>query len=104
MDIWKKIQNLIDNDADNFISFISQYSEKCPIRYDFNISSHNNNTFFTIRPHLVGTSYVVLLKIRENNKDFYIVPLLPVGDNLYKSLISNIIETYENCIENNYFS
>jgi len=104
MDILKKIQNFIDNDADNFISFLAQYSERCPIKYDFNISSHTNNTFFTIRPHLVGTSYVTILKVKENNKDFYKIPNLPVGDNLYKSLIKNIIETYENCIENNYFS
>ena len=103
MDILKKVQNFIDNDADNFISFISQYSESCPIKYDFNISLHTNKTFFTIRPHLLGTSYVVLLKITENNKDSYKIPNLPMGDSIYRSLIISIIETYENCIENNYF-
>ena len=85
------------------MTFLFLFASYIYAKYDFNISLHANKTSFTIRPHLLGTSYVVLLKITENNKDSYKIPNLPMGDSIYRSLIISIIETYENCIENNYF-
>ena len=109
MDIFSELSNLINSNPDDFISYISQYSECCSIKYNFNKEIVIDGiTFFTIMPQATKENirvqeYVLCSLTKEKNKNIYNIAQPAIIDKTYTTILTEIINTYKNSIENNYF-
>lgn len=109
MDIFSELSNLINSNPDDFISYISQYGEHCSIKYNFNRETSGDAiTFFTITPQATKENvrvqvYVLCILKKEKNKDTYDIAQPAIIDKTYTTILTEIISTYKNSVENNYF-
>jgi len=109
MDIFSELSNLINSNPDDFIPYISQYGEYCSIKYNFNKETSGDAiTFFTITPQATKENvrvqvYVLCILKKEKNKDIYDIAQPAIIDKTYTTILTEIISTYKNSVENNYF-
>lgn len=109
MNIFKELTYLIAYNTEDFISYLSYYSDYCSIKYNFNEEhSGDNLTFFTLKPQATKESprvqtYVLFTRKKEYDKEIYEVAQLATIDKTYLTILTEIINTYKNSIENNYF-
>lgn len=107
MNIFSELSNLVNSNPDDFISYISQYSERCSIKYNFNKEIIiDDTTFFTIMPQATKENIRVqeyVLFILKRDKSTYIIAQPAIIDKTYTTILTEIINTYKNSVENNYF-
>lgn len=108
MDIFSELLSLINSNPDDFISYIFQYGEQCSIKYNFNKEMSDDTVFFTITPQATKENvrvqvYVLCVLKKEKNKNIYDLAQPVIIDRTYGTILTEIINTYKNSVENNYF-